>query len=200
MIQRYDTTQQKRVDVSQIRRYDGSKWVDVSFVRRYDNNLKKWVDCLNEYEFTSYTHYEPGGAVETISSDGSMVTITVPENNYGGSHFEFESQIPSSAVGNDLTISFTLNASYSGNGTVSGTIGTGVTCRSWGISPIGDYSVSDIGKDKSFSYTEYGGYVEDRVRLTINTIEFGEMNSNGTYTYVVKNVTINGKPCKFNFK
>lgn len=199
MIQRYDTSQQKRVDVSQIRRHDGSNWVDVSFVRRYDNTLKKWVDCLNEYEFLYYTHEAPGGSVETISADGSMVTITVPEDNYGGSAFEFESKIPSSAVGKDLSISFTLNASYYGNGTVNGTVGASVTCRSWGTSPIGDYSVSDIGKDKLFSYTVYGSAVEDRVNLTINTSGFGELDSNGTFTYVVKNVTINGKPCKFNF-
>lgn len=183
------------------KRYDNTlkEWVPVSFMRRYDSNLKKWVDCLNEYEFLYYTHEAPGGAVETISADGSMVTITVPENNYGGSTFEFESRIPSSAVGNNLTISFTLKASYSGNGTVNGTIGTSVTCRSWGAHSIGDYGVSDIGNDKLFSYTVSGSAVEDRIKLSIHTNGFGEFNSNGTFTYVVKNVTINGKPCKFNF-
>ena len=35
MIQRYDTTQQKRVDASFVRRYDGSKWVDV-FAKEYE--------------------------------------------------------------------------------------------------------------------------------------------------------------------
>lgn len=184
------------------RRYDNTlkEWVPVSFMRRYDSNLKKWVDCLNEYEFTSYTHYEPGGAVETISSDGSMVTITVPENNFGGNAFMFESRLPSSAVGKDLTISLTLNASYSGKGTLHdyGTVSASVTCKASGVNDIGEYSVSDMGKDKLFSYTVSGSYVVDRVKLIIYD-NLGELDSNGTFTYVIKNVTINGKPCKFNF-
>ena len=74
MIQRYDTTQQKRVDVSQIRRYDGSKWVDVQFVRRYDGS--KWVDAFaREYEFenlgySTKVNYTANGSTATVELHG----------------------------------------------------------------------------------------------------------------------------------
>lgn len=77
MIQRYDTTQQKRVDASIIRRYDGSQWVDVQFVRRYDSNTGSWVDVLaKEYEFylISYStkvDYVANGSTATVYLHGA---------------------------------------------------------------------------------------------------------------------------------
>ena len=71
MIQRYDTTQQKRVDASLVRRYDGNKWVDVQFVRRYDGS--KWVDVFaKEYEFycigysTKVDYVDNGSAANVV--------------------------------------------------------------------------------------------------------------------------------------
>lgn len=86
MIQKYDTTQQKRVDVSQIRRHDGSKWVDVQFVRRYDGS--KWVDVwVNEYEF--YQVLIEDGTVYT--PNGSSATVIPPIDDFSRIGFYYNS-------------------------------------------------------------------------------------------------------------
>ena len=181
------------------RRYDNTlkEWVPVSFMRRYDNNLKKWVDCLNEYEFLYYEHESPGGAVEVISSDGSMVTITAPGNNFGGSGFKFKSSVPSDAVGKDLTISMSVKASYSG--TLDSGCYVDVLVRSvpHGLNSVGTVNESDTFK--SLSYTLHSSNVSDNIELWLSCNEFYVVSS-GTYTFAIKDVLINGKPCKFNFK
>lgn len=147
----------------------------------------------SEYEFVRYQHNEPYYASETISADGSMITIATTANNYA-TWYSFESDIPSSAVGNALTISFKLNASSTGRFTEYFD-NICVKCKESGVYVLG--TIYYTGVDTEYSYTIPAHAVVDRVAVEI--FSYPEFNGRDTYTYTIKDVMVNGKPCIFNF-
>lgn len=199
MLKTYDSTTQAFVERDKPKYYDNTiaAWVDVASAKTYDSTEQAWIEHISSYMFKRYTHDSPGGAVETISADGSSVTIDVPERNFGGGSFIFESDIPPSAAGQDLTISFTLLSSYTGNLTNDYIGDIYITCRSWGLNVIG--SMYDRTYSTEYVYTVPASKVEDRVNLSLGVYcDLGDTSN--TFKFVLSNVTINGKPCKFNFK